>query len=179
MPTKLATGVEGRPGGGLVETKRERRRAYTLREAMVALPPPLVLVAEDDPDVRRLVAMALRLDGCSVIEARDGTDLVEHIGSALLFGNLRGELDPVSLVISDIRMPGCDGLEVLAHLRRSEIGVAVILMTAHGDAAARSRAEHLGVDAFLAKPFEIDVLLGMVREILSRAYVPADGGAEA
>jgi CheY-like chemotaxis protein len=136
---------------------------------MVALPPPLVLVAEDDPDVRRLVATALRIDGYSVIEARDGTDLVEHIGSALLFGNLRGELDPVSLVISDIRMPGRDGLEILAHLRSSEIGVAVILMTAHGDAATRSRAERLGVDAFLSKPFEIDVLRGMVKEILARS----------
>jgi CheY-like chemotaxis protein len=146
---------------------------------MVALPPPLVLVAEDDPDVRRLVATALRLDGYSVIEARDGTELVEHIGSALLFGNVRGDLEPVSLVISDVRMPGRDGLEVLAHLRRSEIGVAVILMSAHGDAAIRSRAEHLGVDAFLAKPFEIDVLRRMVKDILTTAGAPAEGGAEA
>jgi CheY-like chemotaxis protein len=146
---------------------------------MVALPPPLVLVAEDDADVRRLVATTLRLDGYSVIEARDGTDLVEHIGSALLFGNLRGELDPISLVISDIRMPGRDGLEILAHLRHSEIGVAVILMTAHGDAATRARAERLGVDAFLSKPFEIDTLRGMVRRIISGSYGPADEAARA
>jgi CheY-like chemotaxis protein len=133
---------------------------------MIAMKPPLILVAEDDADVRRLVATTLRVDGYSVIEARDGTDLIEHIGSALLFGSIRGELDPVGLVISDIRMPGRDGLEILAHLRRSEIGVPVILMTAYPDAAVRGRAERLGVDAFLGKPFEIDDLRDLVHEVL-------------
>jgi CheY-like chemotaxis protein len=155
-----------------MNTNRQRRRAYALREMMIAMSPPLVLVAEDDADVRRLVATALRVDGYSVVEARDGADLIEHIGSALLFGNVRGQLDPVALVISDIRMPGRDGLEVLAQLRRSEIGVAVILMTAYADTAVRRRAEGLGVDAFLSKPFEIDHLREVVREILTTPDAP-------
>jgi CheY-like chemotaxis protein len=142
---------------------------------MMAMAPPLVLVAEDDPDVRRLVATALRGDGYSVIEAEDGADLVEHIGCALLFGNIRGHIDPIALVISDIRMPGTDGLEVLQQLRRSDIATSVILMSAHADADVRSRAETLGADAFLAKPFEIDELRGLVRRLL--AEPPADGGA--
>ena len=152
-----------------MDSKRLRKRAYALREAMVAMPPPLVLVAEDDADVRQVVATALRKDGCSVIEAGDGADLVEHIGSALLFGNIRGELDPIALVISDIRMPGQSGLDVLAQLRRSDIGVAVILMTAHADAETRAQAERLGVDGFLAKPFDIDELRGLVQKMLSSA----------
>ena len=159
-----------------MDTKQQRRRAYALRERMIAMSPPLVLVAEDDADVRRLVATALRVDGYSVIEAGDGAELIEHIGSALLFGNVRGDLDPVTLVISDIRMPGCDGLEVLAQLRRADIGVAVILMTAHGDSATRERAEHLGADAFLRKPFEIDHLRNVVREILTTADASSNGG---
>ena len=129
--------------------------------------PPLVLVAEDDPDVRCLVATALRHDGYTVIEARDGADMMDHIGSALLFGKLRGGLDPVSLVISDIHMPGHDGLEILAELREAEIGVAVILMTAYDDNVSRGRAKQLGVDGFLRKPFEIDHLRRVVREILT------------
>jgi CheY-like chemotaxis protein len=141
---------------------------------MIAMSPPLVLVAEDDADVRRLVATTLRVDGYSVIEARDGADLVEHIGSALLFGNVRGELEPIALVISDVRMPGRDGLEILAQLRRSEIGVAVILMTAYPDPAVRRSAERLGVDAFLCKPFEIDQLRGVVRAILTGEGAPPD-----
>jgi CheY-like chemotaxis protein len=150
-----------------VDDKEHRRRAYALRERMIAMPQPLVLVAEDDDDVRRLVTTALRMDGHSVIEARDGNDLVEHIGSALLFGHVRGELDPVAMVISDIRMPGPSGLEVLAQLRRSDIDVAIILMSAHADPATRAEAQRLGADAFVAKPFEIDDLRGVVRELLA------------
>jgi CheY-like chemotaxis protein len=159
-----------------MDSKRQLRRAYALRETMIAMSPPLVLLAEDDVDVRCLVTTALRKEGWSVVEARDGADLLEQIGSALLFGNLRGDLAPVGLVISDVRMPGHDGLEVLAHLRRSEIDVAVILMTAYPDAITRGRAEGLGVDAFLQKPFEIDHLCSLVRDILTRAG-GAEGGA--
>ena len=156
-----------------MDAKNDRRRAYALREKMIAMSPPLVLVAEDDADVRRVVATALRVDGYSVIEAKDGADLIEHIGSALLFGNVRGELDPIALVISDIRMPGRDGLEILGQLRRSEIGVAVILMTAYPDPALRRRAESLGADAFLRKPFKIDHLRSLVREILAPLSAPS------
>jgi len=158
---------------------KQRRKAYDLREAMIAMPPPLVLLAEDDVDVRRLVTTALRKDGWSVVEARDGVDLLEQIGSALLFGNLRGEMAPVGLVISDVKMPGHDGLEVLAHLRRSEIDVAVVLMTAYPDDVTRGRAESLGVEAFLPKPFDIDHLRDVVRDILQRrAGAEGEAGIE-
>jgi DNA-binding response OmpR family regulator len=125
-----------------------------------------VLVAEDDPDLRRLLATALRKHGCSVIEAVDGTDLVEHIGSALLFGNLRGELEPIALVITDIRMPGHSGLEVLDQLRRADISAHVILVSAHTDDAMRAEAERLGADALLPKPFDIDELCAIARRLL-------------
>jgi CheY-like chemotaxis protein len=149
-----------------VEARRQRRKAYLLREQMMKLPPPLALLAEDDPELRRLLAMALRKDGWSVIEAVDGTDLVEHIGSALLFGNLRGELEPIALVISDIRMPGHNGLEVLHQLRQADISAHVVLLTAHIDEAVRAEAERLGADAVLPKPFEIDELCGVARQLL-------------
>jgi len=157
-----------------MDDKEQRRRAYALREKMTAMPQPLVLLAEDDEDVRRLVATALRKDGNSVIEASDGDDLVEHIGSALLFGHVHGELDPVSMVISDIRMPGPDGLEILARLRQSNIDVAVILMSASSDPATRDEARRLGANAFVAKPFEIDDLRAVVRDLLAATAL---GGA--
>jgi CheY-like chemotaxis protein len=139
---------------------------------MVRLTPPLVLVAEDDADVRAVVATALRKDGLSVVEAVDGADLVEHIGAALIFGNVFGQLDPIALVISDVRMPGRSGLEILAQLRRSEIGVGVILMTAHADAETRAEAERLGADAMVAKPFCVEDLLRVVNTILGDARTP-------
>jgi DNA-binding response OmpR family regulator len=150
-----------------VDGKRQRRKAYQLRELMMKMPPPLALLAEDDPELRRLLATALRKDGWSVIEAVDGTDLVELIGSALLFGNLRGELEPIALVISDIRMPGHSGLEVLHQLRKADISARVVLLTAHTDDTVRAEAERLGADALLPKPFEIDELCGVARQLLS------------
>ncbi len=154
-----------------MEDKRHRRQAYALRESMMQMESPLVLVADDHADIRRLVATALRKDGWSVVELADGAELVEHVVGALLFGNLRGELDPVALVVSDIRMPGPDGLQILAELRRAEIAVGFILMTAHADAEVRAEAERLGADAFIAKPFEIDDLRALVRSVLTTSGI--------
>lgn len=155
-----------------METKRNQRRAYGLREKMMALSPPRVILAEDDADVRSLIAAALRGEGYGVLEAQDGTELVEGIDSALLFGSVTGGLDAVALVISDIRMPGHTGLEVLAGLRRAEVEVAVILVTAYADAETRDEARRLGADALVSKPFELEVLLSAVH-----ALAPVVGGA--
>lgn len=152
---------------------RERRKAYSLRQEMVALPPPLVLLAEDDDEVRRVVATALRLDGYSVVEARDGHDLVQRIAAALLFGKIHQELTPITLVIADVRMPGRDGLEVLEGLRGAHIEVPVILMTAYADTRTRDRAARCGADALVAKPFELDHLRDVVQRILSAPASPA------
>jgi DNA-binding response OmpR family regulator len=160
-----------------MDAKKQRRASYALREAMLALTPPVVVVAEDDAEIRRVVTMALRLDGYSVVEALDGAHLVEHIGSARLFGNVHGGLDPIGLVISDIRMGGKSGLDVLAQLRAEEISVGMILMTAYPDPSVRAQAERLGAAAFLPKPFEIDDLLGLVRGILRGKRTPAGSAA--
>ena len=157
-----------------MKSKLNRRRAYELRERMLSLGPPRVLVAEDDADVRALIATTLRSEGYSVIEAKDGMELIEQVGSALLFANVTGELNPVSLVISDIRMPGHTGLDVLAGLRRADVGIAVLLVSAYGDADTLEEAIRLGADAFVHKPFEIDVLLSVVRDL---APLPETGSS--
>jgi len=148
-----------------MDIKRHRRRAYALREQMIAMRPPIILLAEDDTDVRQFVATALRRDGYAVVEARDGEDLCDQIGSALLFGNVWGDMHPVAVVISDIRMPGQNGLEILADLRAADVGVAMILMTAYPDPEVHDQAMRLGADAFLRKPFEVDDLLALVHGI--------------
>jgi two-component system, NtrC family, C4-dicarboxylate transport response regulator DctD len=145
---------------------RERRRAYLLRQEMIVLDPPLVLLAEDDDEVRRVVATALRIDGYSVVEARDGHDLVARITAARLFGKICQELTPITLVIADVRMPGRDGLTVLEDLRGADIEVPVILMTAYADARTRERATRFGAD-FVAKPFELDHLRDVVQRALA------------
>jgi CheY-like chemotaxis protein len=126
---------------------------------------PRVIVAEDEPDVRQLVAVALRGLGYDIAEARSGAELLDQIGDALLYGSAAARPD---LIISDIRMPGLTGLEILAGLRQARWPTAIVLMTAYGDAATREEARRLGADAFFAKPFDIDDLMTAVVNMTCR-----------
>jgi len=118
--------------------------------------PPRVIVAEDDADVRRLVAVALRPFGYEIIEARTGAELLDAVGDNLLSENEDGRPD---VIISDIRMPGLTGLEILAGLRQVKWSTIFVLMTAFADRETREEAQRLGADAFFAKPFDIDDLM--------------------
>jgi CheY-like chemotaxis protein len=117
---------------------------------------PRVIVAEDEPDVRQMVVVALRGMGYDIIEARTGAELLDHLGDALLDGDPQARPDAI---VSDIRMPGLTGMEILAGLRHAEWPTAIVLMTAYADRATRDEAKRLGVDAFFEKPFDIDDLV--------------------
>jgi CheY-like chemotaxis protein len=118
-----------------------------------------VIVAEDEPDVRRLVAVALRSLGYDITEAGSGAELLDALGDALLGGRAADRPD---LIISDIRMPGLTGLEILAGLRQARWPTAIVLMTAYADLTTREDAYRLGADALFAKPFDIDDLMTAV-----------------
>lgn len=129
----------------------EARGGRTLYEAYVASMPPRVLLAEDDPELRRLIASELRRDGITVIEARDGHELVELLAEDL------GSVAP-DVVVSDLRMPGPSGLDALDLLRRTGGGPAFVLITAFGDEAIHEQAARLGAAAVFDKPFDLDDL---------------------
>lgn len=114
--------------------------------------PPRVLVAEDDREMRRLVVEALRNDGYDVHEAADGGRLLVLVTAQ--YHHASAEVD---LIISDVRMPICTGLQILKGLRDAHWTVPVILMTAFGDESTRARAEALGAILF-DKPFAMDDL---------------------
>ncbi len=136
------------------------------REQQVVRSPPRVLVAEDDAEMRRLVVEALTMDGYAVEEAPDGGRLL--VRAAAHYSD-RHRIADLDLIVSDIRMPICSGLQILQGLRDSHWQVPVILMTAFGDEGTRARAERLGAILF-DKPFDIDDLRTAVR-----ALVPIDG----
>ncbi len=122
-----------------------------------------IFVAEDDPEMRRLVADKLRKIGHTVIEAADGAELMHRLamaGDNHQFSQMR-----VDLIITDIRMPGSDGLAILESLRASGWRTPAIVMSAFGDSHARERAEGLGA-VFLDKPFRMDLLIHTVRRLL-------------
>jgi CheY-like chemotaxis protein len=127
-----------------------------------------VLLAEDDAEMRRVVGDALRGDGYEVVEAVDGGRLLVDIAARLKGGDGAGSVD---LIVSDIRMPICTGLQILAALRDARWRTPVILMTAFGDEAVRRHAE--GLDAVLFdKPFEVDDLRTAVANLLPRERPP-------
>jgi two-component system response regulator (stage 0 sporulation protein F) len=134
---------------------RRRARAFTLAQAAVALRAPLVLVAEDDDEMRSCVAAGLESDGYEVMDARDGVELFE-----LLQGR---EVDrpagaPPAVVVTDLNMPGLNGLEVMARLRDAGVSAPIIVITGYADDAQFSRARELGAAAVFRKPFDMDDL---------------------
>ena len=123
--------------------------------------PARLLLAEDDFELRELLACVLRADGHEVVEARDGNELWE-----LLSRQSSGEAASFALVVSDVRMPGLTAFDVLSKLQRTVAEIPVILITAFGDQTTHLRALRLGASRVFDKPFDCDELRDAVHETL-------------
>ena len=115
---------------------------------------PLVLVADDEVRITKLVAIALRDDGFRVITAAGGREALR-----------KAEEAGPDIVLLDIVMPDLDGIEVMRELRERN-PVPVILLTAKGSTADKAKGLDLGADDYLAKPFHPDELAARVRAVL-------------
>ena len=117
--------------------------------------PPRVLVADDEDDIRALVALAVRRAGCTV--ATEATDGSQALAAA--------RTDPPDLAVLDVSMPGATGLEVCAALRLdpATAGVPVLLLSAGASLDDVARGLAAGADAYLAKPFSVAGLVARVR----------------
>ncbi|MGA1869695.1 MAG: response regulator [bacterium] len=125
---------------------------------------PLILLAEDDDEMRVLLGRALRKAGYRVIEDYDATSLFHDLIS-FLFSEKRNE--PIDLIISDIRMPGPHVMEILGNMHETRNFPPVILITAFGDKEIHATAERYGVVALFDKPFDIDKLIAKVQETVA------------
>lgn len=135
-----------------------------LKRKIPAMNPPVILLAEDDDEMRALLAQALRMSGYKVEECPDGWNLLEHLGSFVLPDPIVHE--EIELVVSDIQMPGVTGLNILEGVQQTEGFPPMILITAFGDKETHAQAERFGAAAMFDKPFEIEALLAKVREIV-------------
>lgn len=118
---------------------------------------PVVLVADDEPRITKLVALTLHDEGFRVVTAHGGEEALR----------VAEEIRP-DLVLLDIVMPDLDGIEVMRELREWR-PVPVILLTAKGATADKARGLDLGADDYIAKPFHPDELAARVRAVLRRA----------
>lgn len=133
---------------------------------------PHVLVVEDDPHIRELVALHLGLDGLETTLVGDGREALARLGAA-----------PVDLVVLDLMLPGVDGLTVCRAMRRQgpNTDTPVLMITARGEEADTVLGLETGADDYLAKPFGVREFMARVRALLRRpraAATPAlaDGG---
>jgi DNA-binding response OmpR family regulator len=123
-----------------------------------------ILIAEDDTAFRRLIAASLATDGHDVVEAADGGDMLALLEATLVEAAVELRFN---LVISDVRMPGWSGLEVLAGLRHYRVAPPVVLITAFGDERVHAEARRLGAAATLDKPFDLDELRALITTLAS------------
>ena len=115
-----------------------------------------ILIADDEDSLRWVLEKGLRQAGYEVSIAKDGE------GALRTF-----EAEPCDLVLLDIRMPGVDGLTVLARLRARHPDIHVVVMTAHGTMETAIQAMQRGAYDYIAKPFDLDEMLLLVERALS------------
>jgi CheY-like chemotaxis protein len=124
-----------------------------------------ILVVDDEPDVADLFRQRFRR------EARDGTYVMHFAGSAEeALCQLAEEIEPELIVLlSDINMPGMDGLDLLREVKRRRPDLTVMMVTAYGDDERRRRASELGAAEFLTKPVDFDRLKEQLRQLPTAA----------
>lgn len=118
-----------------------------------------IFLAEDDREMRHMMAVTLRRDGHMVIESEDGRSLMRDLG--LVFWRAGVDYSR-NLIITDVRMPGRDGLSVLRDLRHYRWCPPFIVVTGFGDRETHEEALRLGALAVLDKPFDLDHLRATV-----------------
>lgn len=113
-----------------------------------------ILIVDDEPDVEDLFRQRFRR------ETRQGTYVLHFaVSGEDALGRLEGEIEPQLIVIlSDINMPGMDGLELLRHIKQRWPELPVMMVTAYGDDERRRCATEYGAAEFVTKPVDFDFL---------------------
>ena len=119
-----------------------------------------VLVVDDEEILRSMIRDVLSLEGCQVETASSGEEALDRLTKG----------DAFDLIVTDNNMPGIQGLDVLAHVRKTMPDLPVIIMTAYGSIDVSLRAHELGASGYLLKPFDdIEVIVQEVSRVLARA----------
>jgi DNA-binding NtrC family response regulator len=126
---------------------------------------PRIVVCDDEELVRWSLVEGLKQSGFEAFEAIDGQDCLEVV-----------ERESPALVLMDVRMPRLDGLQALRRLRESGFDAPVLMLTAMSDIETAVEATQLGAARYLTKPFDLEEVRAVVREVLSRDALKTQGG---
>lgn len=119
-----------------------------------------ILLAEDDKDLNALVCARLVAEGYEAIPCADGQEAIDALGSR-----------EVDLVITDIMMPRVDGFALAEHIRETDTKLPILFLTALDDKPSKQRGFAIGIDDYVAKPFDTDLLMLRVGALLRRANI--------
>jgi two-component system response regulator AtoC len=114
-----------------------------------------ILVVDDEPNIRKVLKAFLRRAGHEVSEAADGYEAIQLLSQ-----------DIHDVVVSDLKMPGLDGIGLLSHCKEEHPGLPVILITAHGTVDSAVEAIKRGAHDYITKPFDQDELLRIITNAL-------------
>lgn len=120
-----------------------------------------ILVVDDEPDVAELFRQRFRR------ETRQGTYVLHYAASgAEALDRLAGEIEPTLLaVLSDVNLPGMDGLQLLGEIKQRFPDLPVVMVTAYGDDERRRQAAEYGAAEFLTKPVDFERLKAQLRQL--------------
>jgi DNA-binding response OmpR family regulator len=116
-----------------------------------------VLIAEDEDEIRDLVSSILTLEKFKVFQAVDGTSALETFTK---------HSDEIALVITDLGLPGLGGLELIEQIRNLSPSVRIIGISGFGHFNVREKIVKAGADEFIAKPFVMDDLIILAKQLL-------------
>ena len=127
-----------------------------------------ILIVEDEPAIRDMVAFALRKGGHEPVHAADGREAVAAIAEKV-----------PDLILLDWMLPGASGLELARRWRREELtrDVPIIMLTARGEENDRVSGLESGIDDYVVKPFSARELLARIKAVLRRSRDDADDGS--
>ena len=118
---------------------------------------PNVLIVEDEPAVGALLAETIASAGCAAVVVSDGATALDRVRSG-----------DFALVVSDIRMPGLDGLELLRRIKAFAPEIEVIIVTALSDVERAREMIRLGASDYLTKPFDLDEVVSSVKRAIDK-----------
>jgi two-component system, NtrC family, response regulator AtoC len=119
---------------------------------------PMILLVDDDAAITTVLGSLLKQEGLSALAACSGSEALALLGK-----------HPIDVVVTDLRMPGMDGMALLQQVVRGWPGVPVIVLSAHGTVALAVDAMKAGAADFLTKPFDRDEVLFVLRKALAGA----------
>ncbi len=117
-----------------------------------------VLIVDDEESILKLIQFNLEKSGFDIITAEDGLTALEIV-----------KKDKPDVIILDIMLPGMDGIEVCRNLRKEDLNIPILMLTAKGDEIDKILGLEIGADDYMTKPFSVRELTARVKALLRRS----------